>query len=866
MSKIVIIDGNSLLFRAFYATSFKGGPLLATSYGTPTNAIVAFSNMLANIMKTLKDGDGIFVAFDKGKNTFRHQEFKDYKANRKPAPEELHLQMPIARELLKSLNIAYYEDDNIEADDIAGIMAKAASKGGYKVEIYTSDHDYLQLIDKNITIELIRKGLTDINELNLETFNTQYGIKPIQITDYKGLLGDVSDNIPGIPKIGEKTALELIKKYGDLENIINAALTGKSKVDESIVIYQDTGRLSKRLATIHINDPISFTVSETLYKGYKLQDISEFANRYELTKLISRLPQNLMIKDEKTKIITFEEITSTKDLDLTDGFGIALDSENINYHDANIFGISICIKNKVYYLDKRALLTDSKLLDALKNKSIKKYAFDYKAIVCTLKHNNIDIDGLYFDLLLSSYLLNSDTKTDFASIMKFYNIDVQDAYITDNALLVSNNPKLSAYIAYYSINMFSDIVFKLKEKDQYDLLYSIEQPLTLVLTKMEIEGFPVDKETLLNFKKEYELKVHDLENQIYALAGEEFNISSPKQLSKILYDKLKLVGNKNNSTSVDYLKELKDVHPIIPLILDYRKYSKLISQYVDGIVCYIHNDGKIHASFNQAITTTGRLSSSEPNLQNISVRDEDAKQIRKAFYYPDNKLGILSLDYSQIELRILAHLSNSKTLIDIFESGHDIHSETAKKVFHLDREPTSLERRKAKAVNFGIIYGISDWGLADQIESSVSEAREIITNFYEEFPEIKTYLDGLVEFAKTHGYATTMFNRRRYLDELNDSNYQVREFAKRAAMNAPIQGSAADLIKIAMIKIDDALIKGNYRSCLISQIHDELILKVYDEEEKKVQALVSSIMENCVKLKVHLKVDGGYAKTWFDAK
>src|SRR5574344_1098559 len=866
MSKIVIIDGNSLLFRAFYATSFKGGPLLSTSYGTPTNAIVAFSNMLCNIMKTLKEGDGIFVAFDKGKHTFRHQEFKDDKANRKPAPEELHLQMPIARELLKSLTIAYYEDDNIEADDIAGIMAKAASKGGYKVEMYTSDHDYLQLIDENITVELIRKGLADINELNLANFNAQYGIKPIQITDYKGLLGDVSDNIPGIPKIGEKTALELIKKYGDLENIIKAAKTGKSKVDESIVTYQDTGRLSKSLATIHLDDPISFTVSETIYKGYKLKDISEFATRYELKKLISRLPQELMIKDTEAKQIEFNEITSSKDLNLLDGFGLALDSENTNYHDANLYGLSLTIGDKTYYIQKEALIKDQKLLDALNNKDIKKYAFDYKSIYCILKHNNIAIDGLYFDLLLASYLLNSDLKTDFASIMKYYNIDVQDAYNVDNVLLVSNNPKLSAYIAYYSLNMFSDVVFKLKEKDQYDLLYSIEQPLTLVLAKMEIEGFPVDKEMLLNFKKDYEAKVNDLEQQIYELAGEKFNISSPKQLSTILYDKLKLVGNKNNSTSIDYLKELKGIHPIIPLILDYRKYSKLISQYVDGIVCFIHEDGKIHASFNQAVTTTGRLSSSEPNLQNISVRDEDAKQIRKAFYYPESKLGILSLDYSQIELRILAHLSNSQTLIDIFESGHDIHSETAKKVFHLDREPTPNERRKAKAVNFGIIYGISDWGLADQIESSVSEAREIITSFYKEFPEIKTYLDGLVEFAKTHGYATTMFNRRRYLDELNDSSYQVREFAKRAAMNAPIQGSAADLIKIAMIKVDEALTNCGYKSCLISQIHDELILKVYDNEVDKVQALVADIMENCVKLKVHLKVDGGYAKTWFDAK
>lgn len=866
MAKIIIIDGNSLLFRAFYATSFKDGPLLQTSYGTPTNAIVAFSNMLCGIMKTLKEGDGIFVAFDKGKHTFRHKEFKDYKANRKPAPEELHLQMPIARELLKSLNIAYYEDDNIEADDIAGVMAKEASNAGFKVEIYTSDHDYLQLIDDNITIELIKRGLKDIHTMNVATFSEEYGITPIQVTDLKGLLGDVSDNIPGIPKVGEKTALTLIKKYGDLENIIKASYDDKSKVSESIVTYQDTGRMSKKLATIRTNENISFTVGETIYKGYDFKDASLFAEKYELKNFVSRLPKEYKLNDLENKEIEFSMIESTKDLNLKDGFGLALDSENVNYHDAKIYGIALSINNKVYYLDEKLLKKDSKLLDALKNKDIKKYCFDYKRIACTLHNENIEVNGLFFDLLLANYLLDSSINPEYQSVMEANKIDVSYVY-KDESLLSIGNQKLAASEAYYSCFLYTSTVFKLKEKDQYELLYSIEQPLTIVLAKMEIEGFPVNKEILLEDKKEYEQKISELEKQIYSLAGEEFNISSPKQLSSILYDKLKLVSNKKGSTSIDFLKDLKDVHPIIPLILDYRKYSKLVSQYVDGIVSFVHDDGKIHCTFNQATTTTGRLSSSEPNLQNISVRDEEAKKIRQAFYYPENNLYILSLDYSQIELRILAHLSNSKTLIDIFNSNHDIHSETAKKVFHItDREPTPLERRKAKAVNFGIIYGISDWGLADQINAPVQEAKEIITSFYQEFPEVGEYLDNLVSFAKTHGYATTMFNRRRYLDQLNDPSYQVREFAKRAAMNAPIQGSAADLIKIAMIKIDEELLKNNYKSCLISQIHDEVILKVYDDEKDKVQKLVTDIMENCVKLKVQLKVDGGYAKTWFDAK
>ena len=867
MSKIVIIDGNSLLFRAFYATSFKDTPILQTTYGTPTNAIVAFSNMLSNILKTIDKDDGIFVAFDKGSHTFRHQAYKEYKANRKKAPEELLLQMPIARELLKSLSIPYYESDEIEADDIAGIMAKKAGKEGYTVQIYTSDHDYLQLIDENITIELIKKGLKDIHEMNLKTFHDEYGIEPIQITDLKGLLGDTSDNIPGIPKVGEKTALTLIKEHGDIENIIEYAKTQTSKVCESIVQNQDTGRLSKDLATIRLDETISFTVPETIYQGYDFDEITSFATKYQLKNLVSRLPKDLKKKAIENKEIEYEEISDTKNIQLENGFGLAIDyDDKCNYHDAELYGLSISFKDKIYYLRKENILKDVKLLDALKNKDIKKYCFDYKTIYCVLTNEKITINGLFFDLLLANYLLDSSIKPEFESIMLSNKIDVSYA-LESSPLLDLGNPKLASAKAYYSLYLYENIIFKLKEKDQYELLYSIEQPLTLVLAKMEMEGFPVDKDVLLDYKKNWEMKLSEIEKEIYELAGEKFNIASPKQLGVILFDKLQLSGNKKGSTSIEFLKDLIDKHPIVPLVLEYRKYAKLISTYVDGIINFVHDDNKIHTTFNQATTTTGRLSSSEPNMQNISVRDEEAKTIRKAFYYKDDDKYILSLDYSQIELRVLAHLSNSESFINMFNNGHDIHSETAKKIFHISgREPTSLERRKAKAVNFGIVYGISDWGLAEQIDVSPKEAKEIISSFYMEFPEIGDYLNSLVEFAKTHGYATTMFNRRRYLEQINDPSYQVREFAKRAAMNAPIQGSAADLIKIAMIKIDDELTKNNFKSKLILQIHDEVTLMVYEDEKDKVKELVTNIMENCVKLKVNLKVDGGYAKTWFDSK
>lgn len=865
MAKIIIIDGNSLLFRAFYATSFKDGPLLSTSYGTPTNAIVAFSNMLCNIMKTINKDDGIFVAFDKGKHTFRHEQFKDYKANRKPTPHELLVQMPIARELLKCLNIPFYEADEIEADDIAGIMAKKANKENYNVEIYTSDHDYLQLINELTTIKLIKKGLSDIKDMTLDSFQEEYGIKPIQITDFKGLLGDPSDNLPGIPKVGEKTALSLIKEYGDIDNIILGVKNLKTKVAQNILEYQDVGKLSKKLATIKIDEEISFNVNDTIYNGYTLSDVNEFATKYEMKKLINRLPTSLRIQETSYNKVDYFEINNTEDLNLSKGFGVALDIENVNYHDAQIYGIAICLDDKVYYLPYEALKNNTKFIKQLEDKSIRKYCFDFKTIRCVLYNHKIKIDGLYFDLMLSNYLLDSSIKPDFISVMNFNQIDISYA-IEEEPLLVVGNKKLSSCIAYFSYNLYEKMIFKLKEKDQLELLKNIEQPLSIVLSDIENEGFPVNSSILFNFKKEYEEKLACLEKDIYALAGEKFNISSPKQLGVILYEKLKLKSNKRNSTSVEFLKNLTDIHPIVPLILEYRKYSKLISQYIDGIISFIKKDGKIHATFNQAITTTGRLSSSEPNLQNISIRDEEGKQIRKAFTYQENDIYILSLDYSQIELRILAHLANSKTLIDIFNNNEDIHSETAKKVFRLNSTPSSEERRKAKAVNFGIVYGISDWGLAEQINSSVTEAKEIIKNFYDEFPEIKDYLNSLVDFAKTHGYATTMFNRRRYLEELNDPSYQIREFAKRAAMNAPIQGSAADLIKIAMIQISNELKEKKFKSCMISQIHDELIFKLYDSEKEEVIKIVKNIMENCVKLNVNLKVDGGYAKTWFDAK
>lgn len=864
MSKIIVIDGNSLLFRAFYATYYDPSNIMRTKSGQATNAIFAFSNMITSLLTNLKKGDGIFVGFDAGKHTFRHQEYKDYKANRPELPKDLITQFPIARELLDKLNIVHYECDNLEADDICGIIANKAQKEGYKVYIYTSDKDYLQLIDENITIELIKKGLKDIKEMTPQTFKEEWGFEPIQITDYKGLRGDDSDNLKGIPGVGDKTAKQLISQFGDLESIIQNADT-KTKVGRNIIEFQDNGRMCKHLAIIAKDQEIPIGVNETIYNGYKFNSVSEFANKYEFKSLVSKLPKLFKQEERHNEKVDFCEVFDSNGINFDDKIGIDVDIENVNYHDAVFNGLAFTTSSKTYYISKANLLKDEKLLSILKNPDIKKFAFDFKKVRYVLTKNNIEVNGLFFDLILASYLIDSSIKNDIESVLNYYSIDISYA-TTKNLLFDDSTKQISIATSFYSIGLFEEIKEKLLARNQYELLVNIEQPLTIVLCDMELEGFPLDKETLLSFKTIYQEKLDILTKEIHLLAGEEFNINSPKQVSHILFEKLNLKSNRKGSTSVEFLEMIKNEHPIISKILEYRKYAKIISTYVDGLIPFIHDDGKVHSTFNQALTTTGRLSSSEPNLQNISTRDEEGKQIRKAFFYKDPTLSILSLDYSQIELRILAHLSDAKSMIEFFNNDEDVHASTAIKIFNLDREPTSAERRRAKTVNFGIVYGISDYGLSEQLDCPISEAKEIIKNFYQAFPEIKKFLNHLIDDATEKGYAETMFHRRRYLPELQSSQYQVREFAKRAAMNAPIQGSAADLMKVSMIQVYNAIKEKGFKSKIVSQIHDELIFKVYEDEKEEFYKTVKEIMENSVKLKVKLKVDGGYARDWFSAK
>lgn len=865
MPKITIIDGNSLLFRAYFATAYPGVEIMRTQDGTPTNAIFAFSNMINKILSTLKKDEGLMVAFDAGKDTFRKEQLESYKANRKPTPEDLVRQFPMARDFLKALGIFQFEQHGYEGDDIAGTVAKLAEKEGYQVTIYTSDRDFLQLVDNNITVNIIRKGMSDIVAMTPEVVKETFGFEPLQIIDYKGLRGDASDNLPGIKGVGEKTAVKLIEEYGSFDNIIAHASEIKGKLGEAIIAGQDTGRLSRDLAIIKTDVPLPFGINETIYQGYDFTSVSEYCQRYELKQFMSKIVQKWKKVELEQTEINVKTVNSLKELGEVKEIGLALDYADDNYSVGSLYGLAIACDKGNYYITYDDFKNDQVTLDILKNPDTKKYCYDYKAIKVALAKNNIAIAGLYFDLLVASYLVDSSLKNDVEVVMNIYGID-----LSNNgemlSLLSNEDSQKTGKIAFFSWKLYERIVKELEEKDSLKLYNELETPLIDTLADMEIEGFPIDVKVLDEFGDEYKKKAKELEEEIYALAGEKFNIASPKQIGEILFNKLGLYANKKLSTSVDSLKEIANEHPIVNKILEYRKYFKLITTYVEGLKKHIYPDGKIYAKFNQALTTTGRLSSSEPNLQNISVRDEEGKLIRKAFYYPDENYEILSLDYSQIELRVLAALSNCQGLKDVFLSNEDIHSATAKKIFNLQGEPTPLQRRKAKTVNFGVVYGISDWGLAEQLEIGPKEAREIINSFYSSFPEVATFFQHIVADATRDGYVSTLLGRRRYLRELHDANYNVRESAKRAAMNAPVQGTAADLIKYAMNKVHQALLDNKLETRMICQIHDELIFRVPKKEKETAYKLIKDIMENALLIDVPLEVDGGFGRDWYSAK
>ncbi|MFA5481173.1 MAG: DNA polymerase I, partial [Bacilli bacterium] len=815
------------------------------------------------ILNSFKGGEHIIVGFDVGKKTFRNDEFAAYKANRKPTEPDLIVQMPLARELLKSLGIFVYEQEGYEADDVCGTIAKTAGKAGHQVIVYTSDRDFLQLIDHNITIHILKTGMSNIMVMDEKTMPEEYGIQPNQVPDYKGLRGDVSDNIPGIPGIGEKTAIKLLNEHHTLEKIIEEAPNIKGKVGENIVEHQKIGCLSKRLATIKTDINLPFSLDDILYRGYVFDNVNSFSQRYELKQFLNRLPNQFKIESERDVQIVYQKVSSLKGLALEPRIGLYLDVKDENYFKAPIYGLAISDGQHHYYISLEDMVKDGELKRIIESEKIKKVCFDVKATIVLLNRLDLVLKGVDFDLLLAAYLVDSSLKNNVDSILNFFGVDAEGKKEEALSLLDESNPLKAVKVAFLILKMQKHVLDELNKHESLKLYQDIELPLAGVLAKMEIEGFPLDTQTLNKIGAQYRKNLAVLSEEIRKFAGEEINLNSPKQIGDLLFNKLGLPGNRKDSTSVDALKKLVDQHPIISKILDYRKYAKLLSTYIDGLAVHVHEDGKLHAIFNQALTSTGRLSSSEPNMQNISIRDEEGRTIRQAFYYPDRDYQILSLDYSQIELRILAHLSNCQAFIDVFNRDEDVHSATANAIFGTD---DSSARRKAKAVNFGIIYGISDWGLSEQLDIAPKEAKRIIDTFFKRYPEVSDYLQRVVDDAIKEGYVSTLFGRRRYLRELYDTNYQVREFARRAAMNAPIQGTAADLIKLAMVRVQEMLEENKYKTRLVLQIHDELILKVHVSEIEQVVSEISKIMENVIHLRVKLKVDAGVGKSWYDAK
>ena len=868
--KLIIIDGNSLLFRAFFATSYGDtSSIMRTKDGTPTNAIFAFANMVSKIMQGFKGGESIFIGFDTDSQTFRKEEFASYKANRKPAPPELIPQFPISREFLDALNIVHYEMHGVEADDICGTIAKLGSKAGYEVTVYTSDKDYLQLVDDNITVNLIKKGLSDINPITPEAMIEQFGFTPLQIIDYKGLRGDSSDNLPGIPGVGEKGAVKLISEFGDFESIIAAAKDGriKGKLGENIVANEELGRQSYSLAHIKLDVELPFGLDELLYQGYDYEAISSFCKKYELRQFLSRLPSSLKKQSGLSEAPATTALTSFEGIEVGDKIGLAFDFEGDSIQNEPMVGLAISTGKTTYYIGYDDLKKDAKAKQILENPDISKYVLDAKLIVVGLRKEGIEVRGIVFDLLLASYLIDSSLSGNRRLVYSNFGVDVSSEEDT-LSLFSSAAVNTTGKMAYYALALEPKAKSMMEQEHCLKLYEEIEFPLSFVLADMESEGFPLDRETLENVGATYRQKRDQLEAEIIEMAGYKFNVSSPKQVGDLLFNQLGLGNGKNASTSVDVLKSLVDKHPIVAKILEYRKYAKLVSTYIDGLLPHIQHDGKIHTCFNQAQTTTGRLSSSNPNLQNISTRDEESRQIRQAFFYPDHAYKILSLDYSQIELRILAAMASCTPYINVFNGGHDVHSETARAIFGLSPNmevPHDL-RRRAKAVNFAIIYGTTPFGLADQIGTTPTEASYIIRSFYTAYPEIDAFLANITKEVETKGYVETMFGRRRYLREINDPNYSRREAARRAALNAPVQGSAADLIKIAMLKVDRFLKEGGYKSKMVLQIHDELLFAVDESEIETILPRIKDIMEHAIELPVKLQVEGNLGDSWYDAK
>lgn len=892
MEKWMLIDGNSIIYRAFFAL-----PPLTNSAGNHTNAIFGFTTMLLKLLEQEKPTH-VLVAFDAGKVTFRHEGYAEYKGGRQKTPPELSEQFPVLKELLQAFSISQFELSGYEADDIIGTLTKAADEKGVETFVVTGDKDMLQLASDKVTIAVTRKGVSDVELYTPETIQEKYGLLPMQIIDLKGLMGDTSDNIPGVPGVGEKTALKLLHEHGSVESVLDNLDKLKGKLKENIENHKDDATMSKRLATIFREVPIEKSIDDIRYAGYDGSKLAEAFRKLEFKSLIDRLELGAEAGDMDKEAIAaaadlnINVIESEKDAEMlekliqllqkSDKNGLYIEAIGENPHHAELIGLAIATDEAVFVMPYSVFKQPfaAKLRDWLEQADKPKYGFDLHKVELALKWSGISFEGSAFDVQLAAYLLDP---TEASQTLSGINEKQGLSTLPPDEAVYGKGAKFrvpDADTLYRHLSLKAEAVRKLvpllteelSNTGMSKLYFDMEHPLSRILAGMEFQGIKVKSEELEALGRNLESKLTTIISSVYKLAGTEFNIGSPKQLGEILFEKLGLPAKKKTktgySTDAEVLEELAPYHEIIPLILHYRQLSKLQSTYVEGLLKEVRKEtGKIHTYYRQTIAATGRLSSQFPNLQNIPIRLEEGRQIRKAFVPSEPGWSIVAADYSQIELRVLAHIADDENMKEAFIKDMDIHTKTAMDVFGVTAEEVdSNMRRSAKAVNFGIVYGISDFGLSQNLGISRNEAGKFIADYKEVFKGVRQYMHDIVQQAKREGYVATLLERRRYLNDINASNFNLRSFAERTAMNTPIQGTAADIIKLAMVHMDAALRERKLKSRMLLQVHDELVFEVPQEELELMKTLVPEVMAGALKLDVPLKADMSFGDNWYEAK
>ena len=875
MKKVILVDGNNLVFRSYFATAYQG-VIMRNSKGFPTNALYGFINMMNKIINE-ENPNYILVAFDKGK-TFRHDKYVDYKAGRNETPDDLKLQFPKAKELLTAMGIKYYEIDNYEADDIIGTVSKVvAEEDEFIATIISSDKDLLQLISDEVDVKLLKSN--NFIRMDKEEFKKQYSVDPIRMIDLKALMGDASDHIPGVKGIGEKTAISLLSKYDSLDNLYDNidSVTGKTK--EKLINDKENAYMSYDLATIYREVPLDFELEDLKYNGVNREKYIELLKEFEFNSLLKKMGEQSItandLQQSKQDVTKRREliIKNVRDFDMKNEFSYYIEVDGDNYSKGNIIGVGIYDGESGYFIYPDELENYKSIFSTKANK----FTYDLKKCIVSLDKKQIKLKNTTFDLMIAAYLLNYDVKDDISYLAKNFDYDIEPYDVTygtgKNKKEVEKeiSAKRAIEKAKFIYEIKNRMLDELEKEEELSLFENIEMPLSLVLADMELTGVKVDGEYLDSVAAKLKSDMDKLTEEIYNDAGCEFNIMSPKQLSEVLFEKLaikypKKVKNNKYSTSKDILDKIIDVHPIVGKILDYRTLAKLYTNYAVGLKNEIREDGRIHTIFTQTLTRTGRLSSISPNLQNIPASEEYAKLIRSAFI-PDDDSVILSSDYSQVELRIFAALSNATNLVDAFKGGIDIHTKTASDIFHVDlNDVTKDMRRTAKAVNFGILYGISSFGLSEDLGIDIKTAKNFIDNYLNTYPGITEYMEKEKQDAYKNGYVKTLMNRKRVIEELKSKNYMVRSGGERIALNTPIQGTASDILKKAMVEIYDKFKELGLKSKMIIQVHDELVFNVVNSELEQVSNIVKEIMENTYKLAVPLKVEIEYGSNWYEAK